>query len=98
MLDDIGLSFRDRRIDYYKGILNNPKMPNKLRYGIYRMPAEWERQKSTWIAWPHNKADWPGKFNQIPWVFAEIITTLSKFQSVNILVKNKSEKKKQLFF
>ena len=21
----------------------------------YRMPAEWEKQKSTWVAWPHNK-------------------------------------------
>ena len=48
-----------------------PKMPNE---GIYRMPAEWERQKSTWIAWPHNKEDWPGKFSEIPGVFAEIIT------------------------
>ena len=47
-----------------------PKMPNK---GIYRMPAEWERQKSTWIAWPHNKEDWPGKFGEIPKVFGEII-------------------------
>ena len=73
-------------------------MPNKLRYGAYRMPAEWERQKSTWIAWPHNKADWPGKFTQIPWDFSKIITTLSKFQSVNILVKNKSEKKNTVSF
>ena len=38
------------------------------------MPAEWEPQKSTWIAWPHNKKDWPGKFNEIPWVFSKIIT------------------------
>ena len=30
-------------------------MPNLSRYGAYRMPAEWEPQKSTWIAWPHNK-------------------------------------------
>ena len=40
--------------------------------GIYRMPAEWEPQKSTWIAWPHNKEDWPGKFSEIPWVFSKI--------------------------
>ena len=37
-------------------------MPNLSRYGAYRMPAEWEPQKSTWIAWPHNKKDWPGKY------------------------------------
>ena len=73
-------------------------MPNTPRYGIYRMPAEWEFQKSTWIAWPHNKEDWPGKFNEIPWVFSQIISVLSKTQQVNVLVKNKSEKKKAIFF
>ena len=61
--------------------------------GIYRMPAEWEPQKSTWIAWPHNKEDWPGKFSEIPWVFSKIIAELSKVQLVNILVKDKSDQK-----
>ena len=60
-----------------------PKIANK---GIYRMPAEWENQKSTWIAWPHNKEDWPGKFNEIPMVFGKIVTELSKVQYVNILI------------
>ena len=73
-------------------------MPDMSRNGIYRMPSEWEPQKSTWIAWPHNKEDWPGKFNEIPWVFSKIITILSKTQSVNILVKDKSYKKKAIFF
>ena len=73
-------------------------MPDKPSYGTYRMPAEWEPQKSTWIAWPHNREDWPGKFNEIPWVFSKIITILSKVQSVNVLVKNKSDKKKAFFF
>ncbi len=68
------------------------------RNGIYRMPAEWEPQRSTWIAWPHNKEDWPGKFGEIPWVFSKIITSLSKVQSVNVLVKDKSEKKIAVFF
>ena len=72
-----------------------PKMPNK---GIYKMPAEWEPQKSTWIAWPHNKNDWPGKFSEIPLVFGEIITILSKVQSVNILVRNKLDQKIAIFF
>ena len=68
------------------------------RNGIYRMPAEWETQKSTWIAWPHNKEDWPGKFNKIPSVFSKIISQLSKFQLVNILIKDKSEREKIIFF
>ena len=73
-------------------------MPDMSRNGIYRMPSEWEPQKSTWIAWPHNKEDWPGKFNEIPWVFSKIIAELSKVQLVNILVKNKSDRKEIIFF
>ena len=72
-----------------------PKIANK---GIFRMPAEWEPQKSTWIAWPHNEEDWPGKFNHIPFVFGKIISELSRVQLVNILVKDKSEKNKATFF
>jgi agmatine deiminase len=52
----------------------------------YRMPAEWEPHASTWIAWPHNREDWPGKFEPIPWVYAEIIRHLSLVERVNILV------------
>ena len=57
------------------------------------MPAEWELQKSTWIAWPHNKKDWPGKFQGIPSVFAVIVSALSRVQLVNILVNNKSDRR-----
>ena len=34
------------------------------------MPAEWEPHEATWIAWPHNRSDWPGRFAPIPWVYA----------------------------
>ncbi len=60
----------------------------------YRMPAEWEKQESTWVAWPHNKKDWPNKFELIPDIFAQIIAKISKFQKVNILIENKNLKKK----
>lgn len=53
----------------------------------FRMPAEWEKQDSTWIAWPHNKNDWPGLFTNIPNVFREIILNISKSQKVNLLVE-----------
>ena len=39
----------------------------------FRMPAEWEPQKSVWIAWPYNKNDWPGLYKFIPKVILEII-------------------------
>ena len=64
----------------------------------YRMPAEWEKQKSTWIAWPHNKKDWPNKFKFIPYVFCEIISKISNHQKVNILIEKKTIKKKINFF
>ena len=64
----------------------------------YRMPAEWEKQKSTWIAWPHNKKDWPNKFQFIPQVFCEIISKISNQQKVNILIEKQTIKKKINFF
>jgi len=52
------------------------------------MPAEWEPHVATWIAWPHYHGDWPGKFEPIPWVFAEIIRALAKHERVEIVVNN----------
>ena len=55
------------------------------------MPAEWEPQEATWIAWPHNPNDWPGRFAPIPWVYAEIVRKLSRVEKVRILVRNGAE-------
>ena len=52
------------------------------------MPAEWEPHAATWIGWPHNKSDWPGKFAPIPWVYAEIVRKLSPGERVRILVNS----------
>ncbi len=41
------------------------------------MPAEWEPHEATWLAWPHNPEDWPGKFQAIPWLYAEIVRLLA---------------------
>src|SRR5579859_1011849 len=54
----------------------------------YRMPAEWEPHAATWLAWPHYKLDWPGKFEPIPWVFAEIIRYLGRDERVELIVKD----------
>jgi agmatine deiminase len=59
------------------------KTPRELGY---RMPAEWERHDATWLAWPHNPEDWPGKCQAIPWVYAEIVRLLSAREHVHILV------------
>ncbi len=52
----------------------------------YHMPAEWEPHEATWIAWPHNLETWPGKFEPIPEVFAEIVAALHHDEEVRILV------------
>ena len=52
----------------------------------YRMPAEWEPHEATWIAWPHNRDDWPGKFAPVPWVYTEIVRHLSRVETVCIVV------------
>jgi len=52
------------------------------------MPAEWEPHAATWLAWPHYHGDWPGKFEPIPWVYAEIIRNLAKHERVELIVNN----------
>lgn len=52
------------------------------------MPAEWEPHEATWIAWPHQRADWPGKFGPIPWVCTEIVRHLHRAEHVHLLVND----------
>ncbi|MGZ3442748.1 MAG: agmatine deiminase family protein, partial [Polyangia bacterium] len=51
-----------------------------------RMPAEWARHAATWIAWPHNESDWPGKLAPIRWVYGEFVRLLAPHERVRILV------------
>lgn len=57
----------------------------------YRMPAEWEPHEATWLAWPHNPEDWPGKFQAIPWLYAEIVRLLAAGERVHLLVQDAKE-------
>src|SRR5271154_5277960 len=56
----------------------------------FLMPAEWEPHEATWIAWPHNTEDWPGRFAPIPWVYADIVRHLHRVERVHILIQNTS--------
>jgi agmatine deiminase len=53
------------------------------------MPAEWEHHEATWLAWPHEVSDWPGKFGPIPWAFSEIVRHLARAEEVYLLVENR---------
>ena len=61
------------------------KTPRELGY---RMPAEWEPHEATWLAWPHNPDDWPGKFQAIPWLYAEIVRLLAARERVHLIVED----------
>jgi len=59
----------------------------------YRMPAEWEPHEATWLAWPHERTDWPGKFAPIPWVYADIVRHLARVERVRVLVQDRAEER-----
>ncbi len=58
------------------------------------MPAEWDGHDATWLAWPHNASDWPGKFAPIPWVYAEIVRYLVDGETVRVLVNDAEHERK----
>jgi agmatine deiminase len=60
----------------------------------FRMPAEWEPHEATWLAWPHEITDWPGKFAPIPWIYGEIVRHLSRVEKVRILVQDEEAAQK----
>lgn len=60
----------------------------------FRLPAEWEKHEATWIGWPYNKSDWPGKFSPIPYVYAEIVKYISRGEIVRIFVQSKDHQLK----
>ena len=70
--------------------VNTPRMQN------FRMPAEWDRHDATWLAWPHNPQDWPGKFQVIPWLYAEIVRLLAQREMVHLVVQHEKEEGKAL--
>jgi len=57
----------------------------------FRMPAEWERHEATWLGWPHNATDWPGKLDTIRWVYGEFARKITPGETVRILVNGRAE-------
>lgn len=59
------------------------KTPAQLGYAL---PAEWEPHEATWLCWPQNKTDWPGKMNAVQWAYGELVRKLAAGEIVRILV------------
>jgi agmatine deiminase len=58
------------------------------------MPAEWEKHEATWISWPANVTDWPGKFAPIPWVFGEMARRITPGEILRIIVNDAAHEAK----
>lgn len=53
----------------------------------YRMPAEWEPHSGTWLTWPRpDGISFPGKYEPVPEVYANLIRELVQVEDVNINV------------
>lgn len=50
------------------------------------MPAEWEPHEATWLGWPQNRTDWPGKMAAVEWVYGEMVRKIAPGEKVRILV------------
>src|SRR3954471_8461214 len=59
----------------------------------FSMPAEWEQHEATWLGWPHNATDWPGKLDTIRWVYGEITRQIAAGERVRLLVNGKTDEK-----
>lgn len=57
------------------------------------MPAEWEKHTATWLGWPHNETDWPGKLDTIRWVYGEMVRKIGAGETVRILVNSRKDEK-----
>ena len=62
-------------------------MPTPAAQGFV-MPAEWEKHEATWLGWPHNRHDWPGKIAPIHWVFGEMARKIAAGEIVRIIVRD----------
>ena len=62
----------------------NDLMPAQLGY---RMPAEWAPHVGTWFSWPRPEGiSFPGKYDTVPPVYAELIKHLVTVEDVHINV------------
>ncbi len=67
--------------------------PKQLKF---RIPAEWEKHEATWLGWPHNKEDWPGRISPIPWVYGEMVKKIVEGEKVRLIVESNEHQKKAI--
>ncbi|HIH43095.1 TPA: agmatine deiminase family protein [Candidatus Woesearchaeota archaeon] len=63
----------------------NKQTPIKLGF---RMPAEFEKQESIWLSWPHNSVTWPTQLKEVENIYVQFIKAIHTCQKVNLLVND----------
>ena len=59
--------------------MNSPTMPR------YRMPAEWEPHRRTWMAWPCRESIWGEHLEAARLAYAEVARTIAAFEPVTMI-------------
>lgn len=54
----------------------------------FAMPAEWEPHAATWMTWPADDELWFGHLEAVRGEFAELVTTIARFEPVHLLVRD----------
>ncbi len=57
-----------------------------------RVPAEWERLRCVWLAWPHNLETWPGHFGPIPAFYLDWIRRITESTPVQVIASGEVSK------
>ncbi|HEV7744833.1 MAG TPA: agmatine deiminase family protein [Pyrinomonadaceae bacterium] len=60
-------------------------MPTPSELG-YRMPAEWQRHRATWLTWPKDPETWPDRVPQVEEIYLQMMAALAPHEVVNLLV------------
>jgi agmatine deiminase len=66
----------------------------------YRMSPEWAPHRACYLAWPHNRETWPGKFDDIPPIYAEMVAKIARFDPIRLAVTDEKQinQVRQTFF
>ncbi len=55
------------------------------------MPPEWAPHLACYLAWPHNRDTWPGKFDIIPPIYADMVAKIARFEPVRLAVTDAAQ-------
>jgi agmatine deiminase len=55
------------------------------------MPPEWASHQACYLVWPHNRDTWPGKFEMIPPVYADMVAAIAQFEPIRLMVNDEAQ-------